>query len=99
EVRCSSRTPRRSSSCDTRLLSRDFGMFSARPAAEKPPCSTTAANRYRSLRSGTGIEATTFSTVNDAFEPRHLIETRLRTYCVVQPIEAGTRSCHELAAY
>src|SRR5579883_23928 len=36
-----------------RLLSRDFGTPSARAAAENPPCSTTIAKKYRSLRSGT----------------------------------------------
>src|SRR5450759_1100222 len=50
-VRCSRRTPSRSSSCATRLLSRDFGVPSARPAAEKPRCSTTAATKRRSFRS------------------------------------------------
>ncbi|MCY1544999.1 hypothetical protein D9M68_809150 [compost metagenome] len=39
--RCSRRTPRRSSSRAIRRLSLDLGIFSARPAAAKPPCSTT----------------------------------------------------------
>ena len=35
------RTPRRASSTAIRRLSLDLGMFRARPAGAKPPCSTT----------------------------------------------------------
>ncbi|CFN82231.1 Uncharacterised protein [Bordetella pertussis] len=40
-VRCSRRTPSRSSSCEMRRDRRDFGTSSTRDAALKPPCSTT----------------------------------------------------------
>ena len=44
-VRCSSRTPSRASSSATRRDSFDLGTPSARPAAAKPPRSTTSAKK------------------------------------------------------
>ena len=50
-VRCSRRTPRWASSSDTRRDRRDLGIPKARPAAAKPPRSTTSAKYSMSLRS------------------------------------------------
>ena len=50
-VRCNRRTPRRASNSATRREIRDLGKPSARPAAAKPPRSTTSAKYTKSFKS------------------------------------------------
>src|SRR6185437_408058 len=101
-VRCSRRTPSPSSSCDTRLLKRDLGTLSARLAAEKPPCSTTAAKKYKSLRSGNAPASadTAFAMMNTPFELRHLIEGACSAYCLQVTASCGSHGeAHETPAH